>query len=261
MTKNLRAAGVVAWTTTLEALRNKLLLIALAFGIILVGLSVTAAAIAIGERARLIVDIGLGAASVIGSAMTIALAVVSFAGEISKHTAFPVLARPMPRWAFILGKYLGVVFAMWAVVSVMIIATALTTWIYGDPVPTALWIQWPLELVEIGVVAAIALMFSTMAVPALAAAYAAGIIVAGSLADDVMRIANRQIAEGKETGYVLRFAYYVLPDLQNLSVRGQAANALPVPGAFVGFGIGYGVLYAAVILMVAMVVFTRRRAI
>ncbi len=261
MTQHLRAALVVAWATTIEALRNKLLLIGLAFGIVLVGLSVTAAAVAVGERARLIVDIGLAAASVIGSAMTIALTVVSFAGEISKHTAFPVLARPIPRWSFILGKYLGVVAAMSAVVSVMIIATAMTTWLYGDPVPIALWLQWPLALVEVAVIAAIALMFSTMAVPALAAAYAAGIIVAGDLADDVMRFANNQIADGEATGYALKIAYTVLPDLQNLSVRAQAANSLPVPAAFVGYGISYGVAYAAVILVIAMVVFTRRRAI
>ncbi len=261
MIAGLRSSRVIAYTTAIEALRNKLLLIGLAFGIVLVGLSVTAAAIAIGERARLIVDIGLGAASLIGSAMTIALAVITFAGEITKRTAFPVLARPIPRWAFILGKYLGVVFAMWAVVSVMIVATAVTTWVYGDSVPAAFWAQWPLALVEIAVVAAIALMFSTIAVPALAASYAAGIVVAGDLADDVSRFANRQIEDGQTTGYVLKVAYMLLPDLQNLSVRVQAANSLPVTGAFLGLGIGYGVAYATVILLIAMGVFSRRRAI
>lgn len=261
MTNTLRAAGVIAWTTTLEAIRNKLLLIGLAFGVVLVGLSVTAAAVAVGERARLIIDIGLGAASLIGSAMAIALMVTTFAGEISKHTAFPVLARPIPRWVFILGKYLGVCLAMSGVISIMLIATAVTTWVYGDPVPAAFWLQWPLALVEVWIVSAIALLFSTLAVPALAASYAAGLVVAGDLANDVWRFSKHQIADGQSSGYVLRVAYYLLPDLENLSVRMQAANALDVPAAFVGFGIAYGIAYASVILIFAMVIFSRRRAI
>jgi Cu-processing system permease protein len=257
----LRATGVIAWTTTLEALRNKLLLIGIAFGLVLVGLSVTAAAIVIGERARLIIDVGLAAASVIGTIMTIAVTVTGFAGELRKHTAFPILARPVSRSTFILGKYIGIVAAMSMVVTIMIIATVLTTWLYGDAVPAAVWWQWLLALVEVAVVAAIALLFSTLAVPALAAMYTGGVVIAGNLANDVMHISNNQIEEGQASGFILRAVYYVLPDLQNLSVRAQAANVLPVPHTFVAYGVGYGLAYAAATLLFAMIVFSRRRAI
>lgn len=259
--KTLRGAAVIGWTTLLEAVRNRLLVVAVLFGVVLVGVSVAAASVSIAERARLIIDVGMAAASGLGSLIAVALAVSTFAGELTRHTAYPVLVRPLPRWAFILGKYLGVLATMIAVVTIMVLATALTVWLYGAHVPHALWAGLLLAWTELALVVAVALMFSTMTVPSLAAAYTIGVLCAGNLASDMQTIAQRQLTEGKLTGYVLEVAYYVLPDLTNLSVRLQAANDLAVAPGFVGAGIAYALAYAATALVVAMLIFGRRRAV
>jgi ABC-type transport system involved in multi-copper enzyme maturation permease subunit len=253
------AAGVVAWATLLEAVRNRLLLVAVFFAVVLVGLSVSAASVSIGEQSRLIVDVGLAAASALGSVIAIAVAISSFAGEIRRRTAYPVLARPLPRWAFVLGKYLGVLSALEAIVVIMVVATAGVVWLYGDPVPAALWWSLGLTMIEMALVVALATFFSTIASPVLAATYSVGVLLAGNLAGDIQALASQLEAKGKTLGPVLRWVYYVLPDLQRLSVRSQAANNLPVPGDFVVYGVAYGLCYAAVMLVLAMWVFSRRR--
>jgi ABC-type transport system involved in multi-copper enzyme maturation permease subunit len=257
----LRSVLVIARITLLEALRNRILLVALAFAVALVGISVAAAAVSMGERARLIVDVGLAAASAMGSLIAIALTIATFAHEIAQHTAYPVLARPLPRWAFVLGKYFGVLATMVAVVTLMLLATALAVWLYGDALPHAFWPSIWLAWLEMALVIAISLLFSCYTTPVLAATYSVALLIAGNLAADLLALAERLIEKGYAVGRVVDAAYYVLPDLESLSLRTQAANNLAAPPAFIGWATLYALSYSAVALGLAMLLFTRRRAI
>lgn len=259
MRAGLRGIGVIATATLIEAIRNRLLLVATAFVVILIGLSVSAASVSFGEQTRLIVDVGLASASAIGSVIAIALTVSSIAGELRRRTAYPLLARPVPRWSFVAGKYLGLVAAMELVVGIMILATAGVVALFGGAVPTALWGQLLLTGVEMALVVAVTLLFSTLAVPALAATYAAGMLLAGNLANDILAVGTRLSGEGRLLGTVLKAAYFLLPDLESLSLRTQAANNLPIPASYLLLGAAYGVAYAGVVLLMAAWVFGRRR--
>jgi ABC-type transport system involved in multi-copper enzyme maturation permease subunit len=261
MRGRIRAAFIMGLGSLLVAIRSRLLLVSLAFAVILVALSVAAASVSFGEQARLIVDVGLAAASGLGSLMATSLAVVSFATELDRRTAYPVLARPIPRWAFVLGKFLGVATAMEIVVGLMIMATAVTVWLYGDPVPAALWACWWLTSVEMLVVIAIAVMFSTMTVPVLAATYTVCVILVGNLASDLVRLATRLEKEDQILGTVLHWLYYIPPNLGKLSLRPQAANDLAVPIDYLVTGTLYGLAYTLAALVLAMWIFDRRRTI
>jgi ABC-type transport system involved in multi-copper enzyme maturation permease subunit len=257
----LRAAAVLGGATLITAVRSRLLLIGLLFALVLVGLSVAAASVSFAEQSRLIVDIGLAAASAFGSLIALALAVISFADEIDRRTAYPVLARPIPRWAFVLGKYLGVVAAMEIVVVIMVAATAVVVWLYGDTVPAALWGSLWLTCIEIPVVVAVATLFSTMTVPVLAAAYSVCVVLVGNLASDILALATRMQGDGNPLGTVLHGLYFVPPDFEKLSLRPHAANDLPVPWEYLAGGTVYGLLYAAAAVALAMWVFSRRETV
>ena len=256
-----RGTTIVAWTTLREAIYNRLLLTALLFGVVLVGLSVAAASVSIGERARLILDVGLAAASALGSAITIALGVTSFAGEITRRTAYPWLARPVPRASFVLGKLAGVTSTMWLVVGLMILSTMALVTAYGKPPPAAFWASAWLTLWEMLVVAATAVFFSTFASPPLASLYSAAVVLAGNLTSDVLGFAERLPHSKAYAAPILRIAHLVLPDLSKLSARTQAANALPVTWDFLTAGTLYAIAYAATLTLLAAWIFHRRRAV
>lgn len=259
--RTLKGVLVIAAATLLETIRNRLLIVAALFSIVLLVLSVAAASISIAERARLIVDVGLAASSGLGTLMAIALSINTLASELKNHTAFPLLARPLPRWGFILGKYLGVLASMILVVTIMTFGTVATVLMYGASVPTALWSCLLLNWAEMAVVIAISFAFSSLSVPTLAAAFSAGVVLAGNLATDVQSYAQLLQHKGQAMGIVLERVYYVLPDLQDLSARIQAANGMPVPTGFLLKGLAYGLAYAAAAILVAMWSFSRRRAI
>jgi ABC-type transport system involved in multi-copper enzyme maturation permease subunit len=259
--RTLYGTTAVAFTTLLDAVRSRLLLVGLFFGVVLVGLSVSAASVSIGDRSRLILDVGLAAMSGLGSIMALALTIATFTGELARRTAYPVLVRPLPRFAFVLGKYLGVVAAMECVVTLMALATGVVTVVYGGGIPEAFYACVWLSYVEIALVAAIAAVFASMTVGTLAASYTAALLLAGNLTGDLRMLAERAAQRGDAAAeVVLNACYWLLPDLAELSARSQAANALPVPDGLVLHGTVYGLTYAFAALVVAMWIFNRRKA-
>jgi ABC-type transport system involved in multi-copper enzyme maturation permease subunit len=258
MRDSLRGALVIGMSSLVEALRKRLLLVGMAFTIGLVLLSMAAASVSIGEQTRLIVDVGLAASSGLGSIIALALTISTFAGALKNRTAYTQLVRPVPRWAFVLGKYLGNFTAMVLVVTVMIVSTGVVVMVYGDPIPSALWSALWLSYVEMALVVSMAILFSTLTGPVMAATFTVGFGLAGNLAGDMLGIAESLIERGKPLGMILQSTYYVIPDLQDLSVRAQASNNLPVPPSYVLHGTLYGLSYAAAALILAMWVFSRR---
>lgn len=257
----LQGAVAIGVGTLLEALRSRLLLISMFFALVLVTLSVAAASVSFGEQSRLIIDVGLAAASVFGVLIAISLTISSFAGEIRQRTAYALLARPIPRWTFVLGKYLGLLFAMELVVILMVFATAITVWLYGDPVPSVFWAALWLTCVEVAVAISVALLFSSMAVPVLAACYSVGVVIVGSFASDILQFALKLEEQGKPLGWILRRLYYFPPDLEKFSLRLQAANGIAVPTDILVAGSFYGLAYILAALILAMWIFSYRKTV
>jgi hypothetical protein len=110
-----------------------------------------------------------------------------------------------------------------------------------------------------GVVISIAMLFGTLAVPSLAASYTAGVIIAGNLAGDINELASTMWRENFVVSRLLQGLYYIVPDLQQLSLRSQAANNMPIPKGLIFYGTQYGAAYIGVTLCLAMLIFSRRR--
>ena len=251
----------LARVTLLGASRNRLLLISVLFAVLLVALSVGAASVSFGERARLILDVGTAGASIIGSIVAVALTVSSIASDLRSRTAYTVLVRPVSRGAFVLGKYLGILAALVGVTTVMQLATALMVLLFDEAIPHAFWAGLWLNWVEMAVAAATAMLFCTLSSPVVASTLAGGTLVVGHLAQDAVEIAEKSKDVSELAVRALEIALNIAPDMQALSVRVQIANDLEVPVFFLGFATLYGVAYAGAMIALATFVFSRRRAV
>ncbi len=260
MIAHVRATASIAYMTFLEAIRNRLIMVALLFAVVLIALSVAAGSVSLGHRGRLILDVGLAATSAISTLIAIALTVVSVGNEIRRKTAYTLLARPIPRWVYLLGKLIGISVTMQILVSLKLAATAGTVLLHGDVIPEAFWASIWLSYLEMGLVVAISLFFTTMAVPVLAAAYSAGLLIAGNLAGDIWSLAQKSLERGQlEMGQLLEVIYYILPDIEELSLRHQAANNLAVPEGFLLAATFYAFTYGGLALLGAVGIFSRKR--
>ena len=262
MKRSLKGTLVIAQTTLIEALRNRILLVSVAFAIFLLLVSIAGASSSVGEQDRIIIDIGLASASGLGSIIAILLLITTFAAEIKNRTAYTLLSRPVPRWAFVFGKYLGVYWAMLIVVSSMFLVTAITLNIYNvKGVPDGFWSALWLCAIEMSIVSAIAVVFSAMASPVLAGIYSVGFVIGGNFSSDLLALAERLMEKDALSGNFFKVVYWVLPDIERFSLRTQITNYLDLPIGYVQYGTLYGITYSAFLLTLGMLIFSRRKAI
>ncbi len=118
--------------------------------------------------------------------------------------------------------------------------------------------QLTLSVVEVLVLAAVALFFSSFSTPFLTGLFTLGIWIAGRSADDMATMKSKQLGEGIRAA--LRVAAEILPNLQ-LYVPGR--TILYQEGqvelwSYVAKSSVYGVLYATLLLAFALFIFGRR---
>jgi Cu-processing system permease protein len=252
----LRPIGLIALNTMRELLRNKLLYNLLFFAVLLIASSLFIAQLTIGQWDRIILDMGLGAAELTGVLIAVLIGVSVVAGEIDRKTIFPTLAKPLSRGAFIAGRYTGLAAMLAVNVVVMTISVAVVLRMAGYPLSRTASAAALLIFIELLLMAAAAVFFSSFTTPILASAFSLSLFLIGHLVGSLQAFAQRTKSGLART--MTLAAYRVLPDLELFNLKAQAANDLPVPPGAASTAAAYGVVYAAIFLVLAIAIFSRR---
>jgi hypothetical protein len=165
MIASLQRILAIARNTFTEAVRQKVLNVLLLFGLVLVGSSVSVSALAttaldtstlFGEQIKFVKDFGCGAIGLFGFAIALLSVAQLIPQELQTRTIYTILAKPVRRSEFLLGKFFGVVMLLGLCVALMSLAfaaalyfqelkdVALTNTLYGvgtpawHPTPTLL---------------------------------------------------------------------------------------------------------------------------
>ena len=190
--------------------------------------------------------------SAFGSLVAAWAAADSVATEMTSGTILAVMARPVKRWEFLLGKYLGTMLLMSTFVVMMFGLSWLLAWIGGERIQSTPWVLLAYPLVRYAIWAAVAIALTTVLRPLLTV----GIIFFLSLAawrlgtadfDEIQRVALRNLA---------RVAYWVLPSTNLLSesrfLEITHASLKQVGWLEHATTLAYGLDYALVCLLLAM---------
>ena len=250
------AIAVIAVNAFRESLRDKILYNLVLFAGLLIGLSVLLADLSITEHHKVIADMGLAAINLIGVIIAIFVGISLVNKEIERRTIYTIMARPISRTFFIMGKYLGLALTLFVNLAIMLAVFLLTLWLYHVPIQTSLFQAVALIFVEILVVTAIALFFSTFTSTTLSAIFTLGLYVIGHLTADL-----RSMVANSESGAVkgvVDLLYYLCPNLEMLNIKGQAAVGLVVAPEYLMLASLYGLLYASLLLTGACLVFQQR---
>jgi ABC-type transport system involved in multi-copper enzyme maturation permease subunit len=100
-----------------------------------------------------------------GSLLAAWAATDSVAGEMKSGTVLAVMARPLRRWQFIAGKYLGVLMLMTVYVTLMLGVTFFLAWLGGQSFHTSVWMLLVYPMVRYAIWAAIAIFLVTLLHP------------------------------------------------------------------------------------------------
>jgi ABC-type transport system involved in multi-copper enzyme maturation permease subunit len=242
-----------------EAVRDRVL-----YNLVLFVLLLTAASIFIGELSggqerKIIVDLGLSAMLLFGVFIAIFVGVGLVYKEIERRTIYAVFSKPVGRGEFLVGKYLGLCLTLLVNVLVMGVGVSLALLYVSrgwDPLIPKIWPAVLLIYMELMLVTAIALLFSSFSSPALSALLTFLIFVIGHFSADLKSLA---VSLGSASArWLFTSLYYLLPNLANYSFITPAAHGNAPSAAFVFSTALYALVYITVILAAATLIFSRR---
>ena len=242
-----------------EAVRDRVLYNLVLFMLLLTGASIFIGELSGGQERKVIVDLGLSAMLLFGVFIAIFVGVGLVYKEIERRTIYAVFSKPVGRGEFLVGKYLGLCLTLLVNVVVMGVGVTLALLYVSrgwDPLIPTIWPAVLLIYIELMLVTAISLLFSSFSSPALSALLTFMVFVIGHFSADLKSLAaslGSTSARSLFTGL-----YYLLPNLANYSFITPAAHGrAPSPG-FVFATALYAFVYIAVILAAATLVFSRR---
>ena len=250
-----RTIVAIALNTFREAVRDRILYLMLAFALVMILASRFLSMLTIGSEVKIVKDVGLSAISIFGVLTAIFVGVSLVFKEIEKRTIYTLLAQPVRRWEFIVGKYTGLSLVLSMNVAAMSAALLALVAAYGES-PAPLLPAVVLILVELLVVTAFAILFSASTNPILAALGTVVVYVVGHLIWSFELLKSR-LPEGPGRT-VCDVLYWLLPNLDRLDVKARAVHGVAIDSGYLAAGMLYGVGYAAAVLVVACVVFERR---
>lgn len=247
---------VVAGNTFRETVRDKILYNLVFFALLLIGASVLLGTLTIGEQSKIVNDIGLAAINLVGVIIAVFVGIGLVTKEIERRTIYTILARPLTRTQFLIGKYLGLTFIVVANIALMFAMFLATVWLSGNVIYGSLFQAVELILVETLLVTAIAIFFSTFSSSTLSATMTIGFYIIGHLTSDLKAVAEKsqnQMFDAFMTGL-----YYVCPNLELLNIKGQAGSGVLIEMGYQATATAYGLLYAGLLLTGACLIFQQR---
>jgi ABC-type transport system involved in multi-copper enzyme maturation permease subunit len=246
----------VAKNTFREARRDRAQWILVLYAVVLFGSAFVLSPLALGEAYRVTRDLGVAALSLVGVILIILVGSGMVQKEIDRKTVLTVLAKPIRRHEFLIGKYLGFMAMVAAVFAGMVLLLAGTLLLTEHRLEPAVLVAALFTLGELAVMTAIVVGFSSFATPALAGIFTLTVFVIGHFAGDLLRFAER--VESPPLAAAAQIVYLLLPHLGAFNLRAEAAyGVLPTPGDALTAGL-YAVCYSGCVIAVGCAVFTRR---
>ncbi len=249
----------IARNTFREAVRDRVLYNLIVFALLLIGSAIFIGELSGGQELKIVTDLGLSAMLLFGVFIAIFVGVGLVYKEIERRTLYAILSKPIGREQFLFGKYLGLNLTLLLNVALMGIGAMLALLYVRHGWDTSLLRIWPaifLIYVELMIVTAVALLFSSFSSPALSALLTFFVFIIGHFSGDLQALANS--ANSEPARWLFRALYYLLPNLSHYSVISATAHGI-VPGARALLAsAAYAIAYIVALLSLASIIFRRR---
>jgi ABC-type transport system involved in multi-copper enzyme maturation permease subunit len=245
-----------------EAIRDKILYNLLIFTVIIIAASVLLGRLTIGQDQRVIKDVGLASMSLFGMLIATFVGTNLVHKEIRRKTIYTIFSKPIKRYEFILGKYLGLLLTILVNLIIMNIVLFAVLGLYkllfannsngSDEAINYFMLLKAVLLIlfELMLITSIAILFSTISSPTLSIFFTLGAYVVGHLTIDL-----KEFGAASQSEFIRSLSsifYYLLPNLENFNIRAEMVRDISVSSQFIFYVIGYGIIYISAILLISI---------
>jgi ABC-type transport system involved in multi-copper enzyme maturation permease subunit len=264
-----KATATIAVNVFRESVRDKVLYNLVLFAVLLIGAAYLLGQLTAGQDIKIIKDLGLAATSLFGLFIAVFIGIGLVSKEVERRSIYSLLAKPILRSQLVVGKYCGL--ALTLLVNISVMATALyavLAYLAWDvrPEQAAGWDAPALDpallkavgliFVELLLVTAIAIFFSTFSTPMLSAALTFGLYIVGHFSSDLRNF--QDVVDSPAAARLARGLYWVLPNLAQFDVKTSVVHGQAVPAGYLAVTIAYAAVYIAMLLVVSAFIFSRR---
>jgi ABC-type transport system involved in multi-copper enzyme maturation permease subunit len=258
-TNRWRRIYAIARNAFREAVRDRVLYNLVFFVLLLIVGAIFLGELSDAQESKIIIDLGLSAMLLFGAFISIFVGVGLVYKEIERRTIYAIFAKPVGRGEFLVGKYLGLCLTLLVNVAVMGLGLSLAL-LYvrrGFEAPSLnIWPAILLIYVELMILTAVAILFSSFSSPALSALLTFFVFIIGHFSADLKTFASSMGTASAK--YLFSALFYVLPNLSNYSYITPAAHGQAPSPAMVFASLTYAILYISVLLAAATLIFNRR---
>jgi Cu-processing system permease protein len=265
----MRAIRTISLSVFKESVRDKVLYNLVFFAVLLIAVSYLLSQLTAGQDIKIIKDLGLFAMSIFGLFIAVFIGIGLVSKEVERRSIYSLLAKPIRRQDFIVGKYLGLVLTLLVNIGIMTLAYYAVlgsiawregSWFmphWGAPaLDPALLKAIGMIFLQLMIITAVALFFSTFSSSMLAAALTFGVYIVGHFNADLKNFET--VIDSRPVVYAARVLYYALPNFATLDVKNEVVHALPVPAPYLMLNTAYSAVYIALLVSAATFIFMRR---
>ncbi|MDZ8185716.1 MAG: ABC transporter permease [Nostoc sp. ChiSLP02] len=250
---------VLAKNVFQEVIRDRILYIIGFYALILGAAFRVLPEFAAANEDKIFLDFGLAAMNAIGLIITIFVGTGLVNKEIEKRTVLVLIAKPVSRSEIIVGKYLGLSAVLAVLVAAMTVIYLLFLQFGKVSYPTtSILIASIFLFLQLSLITAVAITFGVFTASILATVLTFAVYLIGNITPDLVQLGRLSRNPGMER--LTQGLFLVLPDLSRLDLKNDAVyglQALPDTTSLI-INAGYGLLYSALLLAIAVVIFSKR---
>jgi ABC-type transport system involved in multi-copper enzyme maturation permease subunit len=254
----MRRTLVIAANVFREVIRDRVLYLIILFALLMVAAVRLLPELAATTEDKIIRDAGLAGMTVLGLVVAIFVGTGLVNKEIEKRTVLVMMAKPISRVEFIVGKHLGLSAVLAVLVAAMTAIYMAVLSVNRISYPTAaILISAVFLWLLLALMTAVAIVFGVFTSSLLATLLTFTVFLMGSASANLVALGAQ--SKNPMVEAITRNLYLVLPDLSRLDLKNQAVyGLLPNPEILLQNAL-YAVLYMVLLLAIATLIFSRRQ--
>jgi len=252
----MRAVAAIACNTFREALRDRVLYLFLGFALLLLASSKLFGLLTVGDEGKVIKDFGLAGIQFFTMLIAVMMSVLLISREVDSRTVYNILAKPVRRWQFLIGKYLGLLATVALNLALMTAVLLAVTVLYLGEFDAGLLFAAAMILLEMALLTAFATLFAVLTRPMLGTVFTLAVFVIGHVSEDIW-VLTKHVNSGLVRPLVAAL-YAVLPNLERFNFKSEVVHDVGISSGEVALTVAYGLAYTAMVLVLACARFRAR---
>ena len=260
MKRRARQFLVFTTNTLLEALRNKTIYAVIIASVLAMSMATTLGALSLQQDERVFNNLVYFVGMLFLVAIAIFQGVTAIHREIDTKTIFTVLSKPVPRGSFLLGKYVASAAILTFCAILMFGLKSLGALAIGYEVTAIHLSVYYAGLLQLFIILAVGFFFSTFSVsgPLLSALFTFCIFLIGTLTPQLQNVSRELSIDGNPAHHLLDITLYIVPDLEKLNLSYELAHRIDIPFSYLGHATLYAATTIAFLMLVSLLIFSRR---